>query len=535
MATESGSIKSDQKEAKQMDNYECVCGKSFIKIFDGTQLYNNRGVCCDMCGVNSKKNDIYWHCGRNAIHTNGFDVCNNCIGQYNVIQFRDIQHIIDYRGVKTIRGHNTDNDASSITLQQLLQNNHNYKSYVISDCDEELMILIEFKYFVAVKSIQLYTFRESINYIRHNTDDNYDASMPQKIHIYKIDNVDEEMADITKLPSDLSVEYDLSSTHTESMELITKKCIACSSIKCLAIYIESNQNDTEKTYINGIKIIAAKSQMIFTSNTLNEQRVEDMRLKYSQNKQEFVKPSKINLLQDNMCINLRDVCQLSKCKHLKSLVAILKRYSHFIAQMEQSKTNDDLYENKFDDSEDIYYHDIEQNFNEKSEHSITEHNNTKKSEKKSNEQLMKEAEVLMKSHHEKMISMEQNIAKNKERMVNEQMRQKVLIYATKHKGSANDIMTQYVSEIMKIKQQQQQQMQQIRMKKVKEFESSKIKITNIDYQNEETTFGLIDNLYISGYHHANLLNDFHHLMATHSQEFEHMYNILTDCRNIGQC
>eukprot|EP01084_Bolivina_argentea_P162398 282638_1 len=94
----------------------------------------------------------------------------------------------------TIRILNVDNDSSSLSHQELIDR-HTFKkeSYLLSDADEELLILIEFKQIVDLQSITIHSFNQINN--NNNDDDEIDTSPPKQIHIYKINNLNKDFND----------------------------------------------------------------------------------------------------------------------------------------------------------------------------------------------------------------------------------------------------------------------------------------------------------------------------------------------------
>eukprot|EP01084_Bolivina_argentea_P042367 78121_1 len=148
--------------------------------------------------------------------------------------------------IKTITVLNIDKQESTISPTELLTetgiDNSNDK-YIVSDADEQLLILIEFKQIVHLKSMTIYSSPvESIS----------DTSPPKNIHIF-----------VTK---DLNINFDdfdedkITNSH-KSVKCKQKKLqkgqrinlnIKFAKVRYLSIFIESNHNDTECTNINGI-------------------------------------------------------------------------------------------------------------------------------------------------------------------------------------------------------------------------------------------------------------------------------------------
>eukprot|EP01084_Bolivina_argentea_P297930 513343_1 len=91
---------------------------------------------------------------------------------------------------------NIDTGKSTISGQELvLNNNINNESFVVSDVDEELLILIQFKKQINLKSIKIYSFKKTID----NMEENMDVSPPKQISIYKIDNLNVNFSDLSSI------------------------------------------------------------------------------------------------------------------------------------------------------------------------------------------------------------------------------------------------------------------------------------------------------------------------------------------------
>eukprot|EP01084_Bolivina_argentea_P010940 20427_1 len=73
-------ISTNQFQHISLHELKCSCGEVFVKMSDASQLYDGSGVWCDLCNVEGRKNDIFWHCvgDKNKMHPHGYDVCNDC-------------------------------------------------------------------------------------------------------------------------------------------------------------------------------------------------------------------------------------------------------------------------------------------------------------------------------------------------------------------------------------------------------------------------------------------------------------------------
>ena len=142
------------------------------------------------------------------------------------------------------------------------------KKYIVSDVDEELLILIQFKQIISLKSIKLFAPNDI------DIDEVEDTSPPKQIHIYKLRRSNITFDDIDSLIPDKSIEC--SPTRLEQGQLIklqsnSKIKVIFNKIQSLCIYIKSNQNDTEKTYIHSIALNGQNSnpKIHITTQTKN--------------------------------------------------------------------------------------------------------------------------------------------------------------------------------------------------------------------------------------------------------------------------
>ena len=69
--------------------------------------------------------------------------------------------------------------------------------YIISDADQELLILIQFKQAINLKSIKLYASMDNINDIDQDEID--DISLPKQVYIYKLTNLNVNFDDLESL------------------------------------------------------------------------------------------------------------------------------------------------------------------------------------------------------------------------------------------------------------------------------------------------------------------------------------------------
>eukprot|EP01083_Nonionella_stella_P309036 1092889_1 len=140
---------------------------------------------------------------------------------------------------------NIDNDSSTIRApyQQLLTDDKvNHESFIVSNADEELLILVEFTQIVSLRSMKVY-------YVPNvKGSDDMDVSGPKQIHVYLVKDLNKNFDDLEQLTPHKSKrckEENLSRGQIIKLKQPKKT-------QKLIIYIASNHGDTEKTSINSI-------------------------------------------------------------------------------------------------------------------------------------------------------------------------------------------------------------------------------------------------------------------------------------------
>eukprot|EP01084_Bolivina_argentea_P145841 255517_1 len=153
------------------------------------------------------------------------------------------------KAVKTCRALNVDEDESTISPQQLLITSDSLSdnSYIVTDVDEELIILIEFNQMIDLKSIKVFALSNAPE----------DCSPPKQVHIYNLNNLNVDFDDIKSMKPDKSIKCytkKLAKGQFINLRKNSRNSVKFKKTKYLAIYINSNQNDSEKTYLNGINL-----------------------------------------------------------------------------------------------------------------------------------------------------------------------------------------------------------------------------------------------------------------------------------------
>merc|ERR1711991_277308 len=101
--------------------------------------------------------------------------------------------------IDTVNILNIDNQLSTINATEVIRNNNKNegnlnitnKEYILSDADEEILILIKFKKIISLKSIKIYASNDI--YI------DQDVSPPKHVNIYKLKHLNLNFDDINSL------------------------------------------------------------------------------------------------------------------------------------------------------------------------------------------------------------------------------------------------------------------------------------------------------------------------------------------------
>eukprot|EP01084_Bolivina_argentea_P258590 436016_1 len=160
---------------------------------------------------------------------------------------------------------NVDKEESTIASNQIAMNpNINGKSYIISDADEELLILVEFHHITHLTNIKIHCLAH----------DDTTISAPKKVDVFKIKHLNINFDDIRSMTADKSIKCSikkLSNGQNINLYKNPKLAVKFQKIKFLAVYIKSNQNDTEQTYLNAITFHGPSKYKIDPNNTKDEQ------------------------------------------------------------------------------------------------------------------------------------------------------------------------------------------------------------------------------------------------------------------------
>lgn len=156
--------------------------------------------------------------------------------------------------IKSLGILNYDESESTLPEYDLISNTNKHK-YIVSDADEEILILIEFKSPIPLKEIVINA--SPIDENKDEDSDDLDISPPKEVDIYKTANLSIDFNDLSSMTPDVSIQCKskkLNKGQAIKLQKSSKNAIKFKSVQYLVIHIKSNQNDTEQTYLNGIKL-----------------------------------------------------------------------------------------------------------------------------------------------------------------------------------------------------------------------------------------------------------------------------------------
>eukprot|EP01084_Bolivina_argentea_P091767 165164_1 len=130
------------------------------------------------------------------------------------------------------------------------------KSCIVSDANEEILIRISFENTINLNSIKLFAYPlANIELKTNNIADEEQEAAPKRVHVYKVNKFNVSLNDITTLTPDVSItcsQSKLQNGEYINLKRTSKNSTKFGSVEFCAVYIESNQNNTYKTYLNGI-------------------------------------------------------------------------------------------------------------------------------------------------------------------------------------------------------------------------------------------------------------------------------------------
>eukprot|EP01084_Bolivina_argentea_P114012 203083_1 len=245
--------------------------------------------------------------------------------------------------------------------------------YVVSDADEELLILVEFKSEISLHSFKIYAFPQD------NNEKLEDASAPKDVHVYKMKNVNINFDDIKSLKADKSIVCSTKKLTKGQTISLKRNTIKFNKVQYLAIYISSNQKNAETTYINGITFNGNINEFVDKKLLINDNKISNE----PQNFQEYIfdatnKQNNIKLIHLSHKLNEVNIdqykidskylfkassistepnnkCALQNCMNLRRIAHVFDQYNKYhIQQQEDMKQNehgnihiDNIYENNY--------------------------------------------------------------------------------------------------------------------------------------------------------------------------------------------
>eukprot|EP01084_Bolivina_argentea_P167077 290034_1 len=148
--------------------------------------------------------------------------------------------------VDSIQILNADKEESTLSeIEFLLNTKIKTSSYIVSDVDEELLILLKFKDIVDLQTIKIHAVSQD--------NDNNEISSPKEIDVYALEKLDIDFSDVTSMKPHKSIKC-IPAKLNKGQKMIVAKTRKFKKVQSVAIYIKSNQNDTENTFVNSITL-----------------------------------------------------------------------------------------------------------------------------------------------------------------------------------------------------------------------------------------------------------------------------------------
>eukprot|EP01084_Bolivina_argentea_P251926 422722_1 len=230
---------------------------------------------------------------------------------------------------------NYSNSNSTISPNEILRPNDS-NHYIVSECDEELLILIEFKKKATLQNIVFYALKQN----NDELEEDRDMSPPKIVHIFKTNHLNLNFDDIESIKSDKTVKCSIKKLNKGQIFKF-KDNVKFKHVKYLVIYIKSNQNDAETTYLNGIVLNKDCNEYKFDNtdtenskkldlwiNALDTTDIEKLRV----DSKCLLEPCHLNTASQSKC-------KLTECIALGRIVSVLKLYHHYIIQQQQKQSN----------------------------------------------------------------------------------------------------------------------------------------------------------------------------------------------------
>ena len=190
------------------------------------------------------------------------------------VELADVTAITRHKKVSNVveDSGDVDNALCSVTVQNIDDTNSTMSSheillcdsdplrecFIISNEDEELLIIMEFNEFIDLKSITIHALP-----MEHELQIE-DASPPKQVEIYKLSNPNQDFDSLSGKDPEISMKcLRRKLSEGQQINLQKKKMskpLAFRTVKYVAILIKSNQDNTELTYLHGISLRRGQSQ-----------------------------------------------------------------------------------------------------------------------------------------------------------------------------------------------------------------------------------------------------------------------------------
>ena len=252
-------------------------------------------------------------------------------------------HGIMHPLIETVNVLNVEEDESTLGTDKIITDNIDKNSFIVSDADEELLILIEFPREVHLEWIKLHALPHD------DSQDANDVSAPKNVSIYKLSDLNKQFEDFDDIEADKEVVCKQKKLKKgQIIKLDTAKTIKFNKTKYFAIYIKSNQNDTESTYLNGISFKINNTVNDFGYDDTNSKTMQELdkltdewsvsEVSNTNNNNDVSEVHNIDIPL-NSIRNRSTMCVLSECSILKRIIPKLKSYHEFVNNQNNSTTD----------------------------------------------------------------------------------------------------------------------------------------------------------------------------------------------------
>eukprot|EP01084_Bolivina_argentea_P183640 316853_1 len=240
--------------------------------------------------------------------------------------------------IKVLTILNLDKAESQTVDEFKSQQTVSQSKYITSDADEELLILVKFEAIINLQSIKLHALSTTHSQL---VDNEINVSAPKLIYIYKTPNINIDFNDISNMKSDVTIQCrsikKLNNGQIINLQKQSKNVIKFKKVQHLAIYIKTNHNDTELTYLNHITFIGTEiNKQAPQPVTETNKRLNELNKAFKNDVQYELDSSYLlqNIPQnDTKAVQQTEVnqnsCILDQCKHLKQIHNVLKTYHQY--------------------------------------------------------------------------------------------------------------------------------------------------------------------------------------------------------------